>query len=40
MRKFGPFCFGTGTNFPTLRAIDQVFSNSYIIEVYKFHSNN
>ena len=33
MCKFGPFCYGIWTNFPTLRTVDQVFSSGYGIEI-------
>ena len=33
MCKFGPFCFGTRTNFSTLRTVDYVFSNGYTIVI-------
>ena len=29
MCKFGPFCFGRGTNSPILRTAEQVFSTVY-----------
>ena len=33
MCKIATFCFDTGTNFPTLRTVDQVFSAAFTVVI-------